>query len=183
MKKVLFGLCVAFATASVQASYLMWQVDSNEDTSLSAVQDYATALGLDYTMLAARVVAVDGSGTKTYLKDASGVETAGFVDELVSQRTNVDLSELTGSLNSYSYYVEIVKAADHSFIVGENALRSSYSDISTSIAQTLEDIPTVTSTWHGGGAGGYKATPEPTSAMLMLLGVAGLALKRKQKKA
>lgn len=183
MKKVLFGLCVAFAAASVQASYLMWQVDSTQDTSLSTVSTYASQLGLDYSGLAARVVAVDGEGNKTYLKSADGTATAGFVDNLVSQRTNVDLSDLTGSLNAYSYYVEIVKAADHSFVVGVNSLPSSYDDLNGCIAETLEDIPSVTSSWHGGGSGGYKAAPEPTSAMLMLLGVAGLALKRKQKKA
>jgi len=182
MKKALIGFCFAIVAVSAQANYLWWQV-SNTDTggSEGAIAQYATSLGLTSDQVFGRVVqvSVDESGKETRITE-SAIDQP-FTDPWYYGRTSVDMSVFGESASSYSYYVEFVNATGDT-VIGRNSEATAYEALASSMSATLEDIPSVSAVWHG-GSGSIKAAPEPTSAMLMLLGVAGLALKRKQKKA
>jgi len=184
MKKLVFGFAIVMAAFTSQASYLWWEMNSTDMTDIGA---WAKSQGLYSEDVMARVVAV------TY--DESGKEVrqsvsapAGFVSEwYTAPNQSVDLSAFGENYQTYSYYVEVVKAsttASEQTLIGRNNKATSYTDLSAngSITGSLSDVPPATAVWHG-GSGSPTAAPEPTSAMLMLLGVAGLALKRKQKKA
>jgi len=177
MKKVIIGFCVTLAALASQANYLWWQVDGSENGMGDIAYYIKEELNLSSDDVAARVVAVDENG---HVQGTSA--TAGFIDEwYTAPNQTVDLSSFGDGYTGYSYYVEIVKASDSSYIA-KNKEAQQYNSLSGSITETLSDLPSVQTVWHGGGAGGYAAAPEPTSAVLLLLGVAGLALRRKQRK-
>lgn len=76
---------------------------------------------------------------------------------------------------SYYYFVELV---NESGLMGYYSL-GQYGDLQAYIASAdLQILPE--SVW---GESNYKPIPEPTSGLLLLLGVAGLALRRKARKA
>ena len=84
----------------------------------------------------------------------------------------------------YSCYAVIFDTAEitdasHFYVTSATAASTTYNaDASTKKTYTLTATSSATaSNWYAVGA---TVTPEPTSAMLLLLGVAGLALKRKR---
>lgn len=181
MKKmlVMFGASL-FALAS-NAAYLYWQVDT------AAVDNYNGPSGFEFVdgQSYFKLVRSDGkyfdtesdSSGATY--GASGLVQDGKADSGV-QYYSVGDNIVNGS--TYSYYVEMY---NNSGDVIARSAPSTSSDItaaySASARQTasLSEIPvTDISTWH---VGGFRAVPEPTSAILMLFGVAMLGLKRKNR--
>ena len=59
------------------------------------------------------------------------------------------------------------------------------SDMTTTVDDVYEVSGLTSDTWSGAGftyatGGNFTAVPEPTSGLLLLLGMAGLALKRKR---
>ena len=85
--------------------------------------------------------------------------------------------------NSYDFYFAILDAANDQVLI---------SDVSAGLAQesgttavSFSDSKTWSNQAFGdatySAAGWYSTVPEPTSGLLLLLGMAGLALRRKQK--
>ena len=85
--------------------------------------------------------------------------------------------------NSYNFYFAILDAANDQVLI---------SDVSAGLAQESGTTAVAFSgskTWSNqafgeeafSSAGWYSTVPEPTSGLLLLLGMAGLALRRKQK--
>jgi len=175
----------AFAAAiSAQASYLYWQVDA---TDIQEVNSWAVQGGTDWGT--AILYAVDEDGNKTVVdysyNGSDGAAGTGFASQ-----SSVDLSKISGAAN-YSYYVELVSGAYSGSgtvsgtVIGSASQAMTYTQLQEAdmLYDTELDASSIqqAQVWHG-GSGGYRAAPEPTSAMLMLLGVAGLALRRKQRK-
>jgi len=97
--------------------------------------------------------------------------------------STVDMSDLSnGNGAMYSYFIELASSKTTPSASVSATTSQTYADLQTagSIQATAElsAVPQAT-VWHTSGAS--SASPEPTSAMLMLLGVAGLALRRKQR--
>ena len=78
-----------------------------------------------------------------------------------------------GNLGGYSYYVQLFNEAHEA--IAESATLS-WQDLldANAVSESMTPAGAGTATF-----GGFTAVPEPTSALLMLLGMAGLALKRK----
>lgn len=169
MKKLFLIAAVGLFSCVANASYLVWQVNSDVGNIDNIAGDW------DYAVLYA--VSQDG---KTYQEitreeNQTGLGKTGFTDE---QATDISAFE-SGGTSTYSFYIELINSTTTpASLVGYDK-KTSYADLSGSLATTLSEIPSV-QTWHGGAS---FAAPEPTSALLMMLGVAGLALKRKQRKA
>lgn len=89
---------------------------------------------------------------------------------------------IDGRFAGSSFYIELLN--DSGTFLGRSEQLLSYSDVSKYLA-------TLGGTGSGAAAGPWgtstsfttQAIPEPTSGLLLLLGVAGLALRRKNKKA
>jgi len=178
MKKILVMLALAAGVFSAQASYLYWQLTGDE----------SVPEGVEFTH--AIVWATKGEfGSPTDTKGTaltsgvvlgSEVESVGTIVEnwdAPGQSYVIDVS--TYSTEGYSFYIEL-KNYDSAtavyktvgFLQGDtyaNMVTHSYIDTGLSL--------TPAAVWHGGT---YAATPEPTSAMMILFGLAGLALRRRR---
>lgn len=154
MKKILMSLAVIGACAVMSAkadSYLYWMID----------QDDASGYVFDNAYL----YAVDGSGNKTFL-DASINDD---VRDAPQQRFAFDTSTY-GS--SYSYLVELYAdgTEDNNWVAMSSM---SWDTFKGGLYQPTQQIKPVAFT-------SFTNVPEPTSGMMLLLGMGLLALKRKK---
>lgn len=174
MKKIiaLFAFCASCMGA--QASYLYWQVDSSDYQGMTAASE------VNYFSLWAT-----GNGDTFVIDDYNaGSPSSGLATKPAMA---VDVTDYS----SYSFYVELGNYNNGNYSVLGKGETLTYSQLGSFIYSQELDISQV-SVWHGvaightnppsgggGTPGGYNA-PEPTSAMLLLIGIAGLSLKRKQ---
>jgi len=190
MKKVVIAFCIGVAAMASQAEYLWWTV-SNSDMGNTSDKTSTAAYLADlqekgqidyYGDVYANIVVLDSKGERV---SGTGYKLT-FTDEweVGSDAVGVSMQDILGnnygSRESYSYYVEIASSAKDMAgqVISKNTVAQTYADMNSYMT---DDLAPAAAVWHG-GSGSYKATPEPTSAMLMLLGVAGLALRRKQRK-
>lgn len=155
MKKILIAFAIASMSFMSHAAYLYWQVQSDDYTTITEPAKVDTA----------------------YLyatKDGVADKKIGALKIDNSQEYYaVDVSSYGG----YSFYIELVNYNSGAKDVLGYGDTISY-DQMVEKGYILETPLTITSAniWHGGS---YVA-PEPTSGLLMLFGLAGLALKRRK---
>jgi hypothetical protein len=196
MKKLIMGLAVAMAATLSQASYLYWQVDTTQLTSNGnggytfnghAVSGFNVIATTDaaYTYGSANNHVLT---TWTYGGPAQGYVSTDSNPTSVAAATSgayAYLSSYTDS--SYSYYVEIIgydtSTSAYSGTGGIGGIgvseATTYTAANTAgrIATTLKDIgSSPLEAWTGGA----YAAPEPTSGLLLLVGGALLALRRRK---
>lgn len=172
MKKLLtFAFAFAVATMA-QASYLYWQTSG--ETSFNG-----------HDVFGYNLIAIDGQGSSTAV--TTGV--MNFDEDTVYPQSDgkgfeggmdyvVDISNY-GS--GYSFYVEMIgydtaKYDNGIGVIGVSQTSTYDSLVQSGSIQVSGTALTIPQMWTGGAI----AAPEPTSAMMILLGLAGLALKRKQ---
>ena len=192
MKKILFVLAAIAASASVHASYLYWQIDGSEGAlsgkEYNGVRIYASRDG--------------GAAEKIFLNLGYAEPDNGFqgIGYAVSAPLHggslvADLSDLS-SPEGYSFYVELINSDLTYWNNAAHKSESAYQSSTAGFAGQLQGGDDITYTslvsqgfigadlspvsmavWHGGTQ--YSSVPEPTSAILMLIGIAGLALRRR----
>lgn len=157
MKKLFIAFAIASLALMSQASYLYWQVQSEDYTTITEPSKVNTAY-----LYAKKDGAAD---TKI------GALKKGNEQEYYA----VDVS--TFATGGYSFYIELVNYDSGVKDVLGYSETKSYAELVSS-GYILETPLSITSAnvWHGGA----YAAPEPTSAVLMLIGLAGLALKRRK---
>lgn len=158
MKKLLFVLGL-MAFSSAHASYLYWQVTSENLTEYSSS-------GTLYASLWAK----DSAGKVTLLDGK-------YEAPLAATTSNLTIGEVDYGTNAYSYYIEL-GAYDSTTDKYSDVVRNAftYEDLSKHLVKAMSEIQSVTA--YVGSQ--YKATPEPTSGLMMLMGLALLGLKRRQ---
>ena len=187
MKKLIIASIAAAIGLAVNAATVDWQIQITGATAADAYQtgytaylvnaaawDAATitaATFTDNTIVLDSTTFNSGTGksSKTYTTIASGTT--------IGARS-VDVSTLTEGNTLNVYYVILNGNADPNTYTaiadtltgrsatGETALGANYSQAKSSLS------------WSP--VGGTSPVPEPTSGLLMLLGVAGLALRRRR---
>ena len=158
MKKLIVMMFAVAAMISAKAadSYIYWMID-----------EIPAAPAFSYASI---WVDKGGGSFETLEEFLTGVGEGETQTSLAAVSTKVDASYLT---DGYSYYVELMNAD------GEATHKSGLFGY-TEIASHIYQAPNPTPAAFNMGEKGFTAVPEPTSGLLLLLGVAGLALKRKR---
>ena len=186
MKKLLMSVAVAMMAVASQAAIVKWATANNlSGIDIASVDGNAaySAGGIDMKGNSALtfVLAIYETGTENLVDSMSGAVKYGTTNKKVSNSATLANVALN---TTYDYVLTITGTQnDLTGIIGDwdytdatltATMSGSFKTASSGTSQLTLD-PT---TWTVAGA--VEAIPEPTSAMLLLLGMAGLALKRKQ---
>lgn len=172
MKKIVFAGMVVLAAAFAHADFLYWQIaDQGEFTTASLwVKNTGSSAGIE----ALDVIVAEGVDID------NGTVLTGTTTGLVS----TDISAYAA--DQYSFFVELVTYAslEDENPTSQKWLNSySYKDLVSNGYISTGDVGTPGAASSGGApmSGGGNAIPEPTSGMLMLLGGALMALRRRRR--
>jgi hypothetical protein len=186
MKKLLIATIAICAAAITQAASVTWS-QYGLGAYGDADNEFAGAIYLmtgDADVASAFVSTVIGAGdgyaTAYSVAIASAVTTMNYGVDYTA-----DITGLVTTGSSYDFFVVALDTSNKglfvSEVVTEPILTVGDTDIIFNADGSYEAPFTAGVTTYSGTTGGwYTAVPEPTSGLLMLIGMAGLALKRKR---
>lgn len=178
MKKLLIAAAMVCAAAFVQAATVNWGISNVKDSSGGsptagwAVMAFYTEVGAGSAAIESAIAA----GTAGTLAFDTGSLTVSLSKGKVSAK-DATVAGITDTTKNYDFYFAVFNNSDATkateyVLVGD--LNRAYSGMSSKYV-TSGNFSGLA--WADIGGGGD--TPEPTSGVLMLLGMAGLALRRK----
>ena len=190
MKKLMIACAVVAMAAVAQAASINWTISnvySPADTTAKVAANSMSAwlfvtanstdvtTGIPVTTLAAVQTVLD-SGDLTGLSSLAAAHAINTSEGSIGGATGLQ-GFSSGSLTAFAVVVDSsdLATANNYFIASSGAEKTATFTSSTGI-KTLAFGSQATITQ---AAGGWTAVPEPTSGLLLLLGMAGLALKRK----
>ena len=183
MKKLMLALAAGVLAVSANAASINWTAtkgylyDGGDSTKVTSGTAYLVLASYSQGDLVSAFAAANGDAATTL----ASITTLGTGDI----GSNARIATGTGSTTSTSavdvYFV--VFNDDKMYISG--TATSEYDGLQQEhtvgfATMTASSKQTFQATDGYSGAGWYSAVPEPTSGLLLLLGVAGLALKRKR---
>lgn len=165
MKKLLLGLVFAGAVSSASAEYLYWQVGASDVPSGSEYQD------VNYAGIA---VYENGSMERVKTLDLTAIPTGnGYTD----------LSSYSPSKGNYVFAIELYNYDGSSSTLGTAIAHNdamTYTELANAgyLASNMAQLQSMTA--FTGGFNNPGPAPEPTSGLMMLVGLAMLGLKRRR---
>ena len=168
MKKLLVIAAVAMAVVSAKAACVDWKVSGTSATNGYTVY-LMTSLADSYASVSELAAAAVDSGTIAKSGKTYGF-TSNAVDPTVTSTSMANAYYViveSGTPTSYTYY-----AVNMSSMVYDPDKQESSPGTFNSVSAA--DIIS------GGTSKAFVAVPEPTSGLLMLLGMCGLALRRRR---
>lgn len=177
MKKIMMMAAVAFAACSLHAASATWNVgvalfDSNWGPAQGALM---LATGTDSWSFA--FDSTSGSANGTITGDTTGIFAEGTE---WSATVTTELFDMEG--NSKGMYSKVFDFSMPTLPADAPSQASAFEVLNGEIGMAFADVTYGTLPYYENAAaqGWTAAVPEPTSGLLLLLGVAGLALRRKQ---
>jgi len=195
MKKLMMALGVVALAATVQAATFRWYNgspispagDSTAQVTSGTVYLFS---GSGQSDLLTAYVAAIGGGTSAadYLTGASGFVGTGTLTSGSFSATTVPSASVSSGRVVWSEtttdatrdYFQVFVDGDNVYISDTFAVTVKGTGNSNISFQNNESRTALKQAADGYAGGGWYAVPEPTSGLLLLLGMAGLALKRKR---
>jgi len=181
MKKLIIALVAITAAIGVKAAAVDWSAVINGATSSGINLSNYTAYFIDNATWS--TVWSEDAGTAGKLQSSaltSALGSAGFA--VNGTKGDTGTQSFTTSAASIEYKILIVNNTDDTWAILGSGTATSYdpqsssgvlAGVTTTGARVLGTASSGNLTW------GTVSVPEPTSGLLVLLGIAGLALKRK----
>jgi hypothetical protein len=175
MKKLLIAAAMVCAAVFAQAATVNWAI-SNVKNSAGAAPTAGWAVMAFYTEVGAGSAAIE-SAIQSKTAGAAAFETTTLATGFGSGKVNAHDANATGitdTSKSYDFYFVVFNDADATkateYVMVSDANKSySGMDAKFKVSGNFSGA-----TWQ------TASVPEPTSGLLMLLGVAGLALRRRR---
>ena len=155
-KLVVAAAALLFA-ASASAGTLYWQVDGSDLGESEA-----------------------GWGAELWMLDTSSNTKTSLSDGLIDAPTGIQQADITNYTDDkYKFFVELY---NYSNDTSSDGYKWGYQELVSSgyVAMDARDVPTVTA--NAGAHSNFAAVPEPSSGLLLLMGGAMLALRRRRQK-
>lgn len=189
-KKLMMTMAVAAAAAVVNAAAVSWGAEkgylyeaggANKITSGTAYLMFATS-AFDQSALVSAFDGANGDSTAT-LAAMTGSGALATGTGTVGSNARIAATESTYALTGDGSAYFVVFNGDKMYI--SDAMDATYDSLSDSVEIAFGGMSTSSKNAALNSAGGYSgagwyAAPEPTSGLLMLMGFAGLALRRRR---
>ena len=170
MKKLMIAAAIVCAAAFAQAGAVNWKIQGADDPTKTGVDLTGGCAYLFYASVDADAIEASILN-KSFTADFAGSAIASalgddaFSDGLMNMPSAV--TGLSGSTELFSVYFNGATAEDSGFYV-----------ITDTVTQTLPTTAAGKPFTYNHDT--WQSIPEPTSGLLLLLGVAGLALRRRR---
>ena len=178
MKKIMIAMAVVAFAAIAQAASLNWAISAKIVTESPAGSATAGRASF-YTALVFMESDMAAVNTALENKDFDGLSDLAVSSFQAAKAGSFSgkIADLTGSSASIFTVIFDTQAAGDAISTAQNYIMS---EVVTANTYSGTDAATTASFDAAFGESKYQAIPEPTSGLLLLLGVAGLALKRKR---
>lgn len=165
MKKVLLICVAALAAVAIRADYLVWQV-KDTGVQFNYAQLYYTTGANEAAQNGTRVTTGNG-----YVYSETAITSVG--------KTVADLGGTTTGLDITGFYVELYSYAGSQYVKQAVSDWMSLSAASSAIQSVADGGKTISTDSAVATFEANGSIPEPTSGLLLLLGLSALALRRK----
>lgn len=181
MKRIFTALFVAAASYAASADLLYWMIDqtgADPQYEFTYAQIKAQPSGGGEAITLSAVSIQDGKPAGSaedviWANEVSDNDSGPVVGKSVGLMS-VDLSGLSST--DYSFFIELYSmATGHEVKVGQSEI-AAYSQLTASIYEQGLGLPSLEKAWNPV----LTNVPEPTSAVLMLFGLAALGLRRRR---
>lgn len=177
MKKIAIACAATIVAIASNAASFNWSTTGSIYTPTSST----TAMS-GFTAYLFNAATVDQSALVANLRNGDAITSQSFAASTVQTGAKVASTVVNADVSgSVTFYFAIVQD-DYVYISNAKSV-AAQATATTALAfasQSSNSAKVFDSTTAYSSAGWYQTVPEPTSGLLMLLGMAGLALKRKR---